>query len=584
MKRAWGSRGSTLLDAVVGTALMLVVFVGIVGAFRLAVESVGNNKARAGAIALANERLEYVRSLQYASVGTVGGIPSGALPQSETITLNDVTYTRRTFVSYEDDPMDGSGGADSNAIVTDYKAAKIAVSWNSRQGVRTITMTTRLSPPTGIEVAVPGGTIVVHAVDATFQPISNVEVRVTNAGLTPAVDLTTYTDALGTATILGAPAGAGYAVTVTKAGYSTARTYGASATNTNPLPAHLGVALYQTTAATFEIDLVSTLTIATYEAPEEEVWQDTFSSGTNIATTSDVVVGGGVVTLEEVSDEYAEEGWLISGLISDPYLSRWKEFSWSQVVPAGTNIVYRVYDSQSNPVPNNDLPGNGAGFTTSPINLTALSTTTYSSLRIGATLTTSDASTTPRINEWAVSYDVGPEPLPNLDFAMHGAKTIGTGGDGSLIYKYENDALQTNAQGTLQLDAMEWDVYTMTVAASTGYDISSSCAPQPVILGPGSSVTTALQLSPHTTHSLLVDVRTSTGAPINGASVHLSRGALNTTIVSDQCGNVFFSGLSSGTVGSGNPYAIEVSASGYTSFTSSEVNISGTTRLSVILN
>src|SRR3990167_4757711 len=89
------SRGSTLLDAVVGTALMLVVFVGIVGAFRLSIMPVSNNKARPGAI-----------------------------PETETVSLNNVSYTRRTFVSYEDDPGDGLAGADSNGIVTDFKAVK----------------------------------------------------------------------------------------------------------------------------------------------------------------------------------------------------------------------------------------------------------------------------------------------------------------------------------------------------------------------------------------------------------------------------------------------------------------------------
>ena len=151
-----GERGSTLLDAVVGTALMLVVFVGIAGAFRLAIIAVGNNKARAGAIALANERLEFIRSLSYNAIGTDGGIPSGDLEQEESIELNDVDYTRRTLISYEDDPADGLGGADENGIQTDYKAVKAEVSWVGRDGVHTIKIVSRISP-TGLETDVPGG-------------------------------------------------------------------------------------------------------------------------------------------------------------------------------------------------------------------------------------------------------------------------------------------------------------------------------------------------------------------------------------------------------------------------------------------
>src|SRR3990167_4550093 len=143
MHSSVGERGATLLDAVVGTALMLIVFIGIVGAFRLTVMVVSNNKARAGAVALANERLEYIRSLSYSAIGTAGGIPAGTIPQTETVSLNDVNYTRRTFVSYEDDPGDGTGGADSNGIIIDYKAAKVAVSWTVRDGTHTITLVSR---------------------------------------------------------------------------------------------------------------------------------------------------------------------------------------------------------------------------------------------------------------------------------------------------------------------------------------------------------------------------------------------------------------------------------------------------------
>ena len=82
------SRGVTLIDTVVGSALMLVVFVGIAGVFQLSIDVVTNNKARTGAIALANERIEYIRSLAYASIGTAGGIPSGLIAQSETVSLS----------------------------------------------------------------------------------------------------------------------------------------------------------------------------------------------------------------------------------------------------------------------------------------------------------------------------------------------------------------------------------------------------------------------------------------------------------------------------------------------------------------
>ena len=157
--RSSSQRGVTLLDTIVGSALMLVVFVGVAAAFQLSVGVVTNNKARAGAIALANERMEYIRSLPYASVGNVGSIPAGTIALSEAASSNGVSYTLRTTVSYGDDPADGLGGADNFPATypssLDYKAVRVGVSWNSRQGTRNVAFVTRIEPPNGVEAACP---------------------------------------------------------------------------------------------------------------------------------------------------------------------------------------------------------------------------------------------------------------------------------------------------------------------------------------------------------------------------------------------------------------------------------------------
>ena len=132
------SRGASLIDVVVGSALMLVVFMGISAAFRLAVEVVSNNSARRRRSPLSGERMEYIRSLSYDGVGTVGGIPAGSITQSETVVLNGISYTRRTFIAYVDDPADGTGASDANSIPLDYKVARVDVSWASKQGDRHI--------------------------------------------------------------------------------------------------------------------------------------------------------------------------------------------------------------------------------------------------------------------------------------------------------------------------------------------------------------------------------------------------------------------------------------------------------------
>lgn len=572
-----------MLDAVVGTALMLVVFVGIAGAFRLAVMAVGNNKARAGAIALANERLEFIRSLSYNAVGTAGGIPAGALAQEESVEINDVSYTRRTFISYEDDPADGLGGADENGIETDYKAVKTEVSWNGRDGVHTIELVTRVSP-IGIEASVPGGVLAIEVVDAALLPVANAAVEVVNTTIVPTVDMTRFTDADGRATILGVPPGAGYEITVSKSGYSTARTYAANATNTNPIPAHLGVALDTTTAGTFAIDLVSEKRIETFTPVATATTTETFANDSGTASTSNTTILGGVIGLTENAGEYPFEGTFISNAVSTSSLVAWKTFSWDANMPAQTAIYFQFYGSDGvTLISDAQLPGNSGGFTASPVNLGTISTSTFPGLVVRGRLTTGDASTTPSIDTWHLSYDAGPHPLPNVSFTLRGAKTIGTTAGGALIYKYDA-AHSSGVSGSVLLQNLEWDAYTVIVADTTGYDVSSACAPQPETLTSNSSQTTRLTLSPHTTNSLLVDVKTGGGVVIPNASVRLTRGGYDVTNVSDACGNAFWSGLSSGTVGGGNAYTIEASAAGYQTFTSSEVNVSGTSRLSIILN
>lgn len=578
------SRGSTLLDAVVGTALMLTVFVGIVGAFRLTVMAVTNNKARAGAIALANERLEYIRSLSYDAIGTVGGIPAGLIPQTETLALNDVTYTRRTFVSYEDDPGDGLGGADSNGVVTDYKAAKSTVSWMVRDGMHTITLVSRISPP-GIETAIPGGTLSFNIVDAVLAPVSSAQIRIVNPSLNPAIDMTTYTDLAGLASVIGAPPGSGYQIFVSKSGYSTSQTYGTTATNTNPIPAHLGVALNQTTAATFAIDITSSKIIEVYTPVTRGTTTESFSGDAGIASSNAITVAGGLARLTaDENGAYPISGSLLTTIVSTSSLSAWKSLSFDVSRPAGTDIRLRVYDSSGTAlVPDSQIPGNSSGLSTSPVNLSNVSTSTYSAIVIEAMFTSNDPSATPSIDSYAVAYDAGPHLLPDANLMVTGAKTIGTTAGGALVYKYQNSMLSTGASGSVTLSGLEWDSYAV-VPTEPEYAVSSVCGSQPEPLAPNSTQTTRLFVSPATTHSLLVDVRDGAGVAIPNASVRLSRGAYDTMLLADSCGQSFFSGLSSGTAGGGNAYTLDVTATGFQAYSSNGINVSGVSRASVILN
>ena len=578
-KAVSSQRGASLIDVVVGSALMLVVFMGISAVFQLAVEMVSNNKARAGAVSLSGERMEYIRSLSYNSVGTAGGIPAGAIAQSEAVSLNGISYTRRTFIAYVDDPADGTGASDSNSIPLDYKVVRVDVSWTSKQGDRHIVLVTRVEPPNGMEVACPPstpcGTLAITVVNAAAEPVANAQVHIVNSTTNPAIDVTTYTNTDGMVVFAGAPAAPDYSVTVSKSGYNSDQTYDTP----NPVQGPLTVSANQTTTGIFRIDLLSSMTINTYSLATND-WTDTFTdeSKINTETSSYIEVSGNQARFEG-NQPWTGPADLRSQTITPVALSRWGVFSWHDNRPSLTTITYHVYypsGAGSIPVPDSVLLGNSTGFSAgTSVDLSVIPADEYPSLVLEAYLVAQDPNApSPTVQDWSLTYESGQGiAIPVL---IQGLKPIDYGPP--MVFKY-SQTLTSNSSGVLSIPGMEWDTYTMTVAASTGYDISSSCSPQPIVLAPNTSVTTGLFFSPHTANSLLVDVKNGPGAYLSGAAVRLTKGgSYDETVIADACGQAFFDTLTNGN------YSLTVSKTGYQTFGPSNVNVSDASRLSVILN
>jgi hypothetical protein len=256
-------RGTSLIDVLFGISIFLIAFLGIFGVFRLSTELVVTNKAKVGALALANEQMEFLRSLSYDNVGTVGGIPTGNIPQLETIALNQTAYSRRTFIQYVDAPQDGLGALDENGITADYKVVKVEMSWSARGREQTLSLVSNIMPK-GMESFAGGGTLRINVFNAFASPVPSAEVTVVNSGTIPPINVTTFTNVGGSVSFPGSPAASGYEITAAKSLYSTARTYDADAGNPNPDPGHLSVVEGETTTSSFAIDLLSSKTVNTY--------------------------------------------------------------------------------------------------------------------------------------------------------------------------------------------------------------------------------------------------------------------------------------------------------------------------------
>ena len=123
------------------------------------------------------------------------------------------------------------------------------------------------------------------------------------------------------------------------------------------------------------------------------------------------------------------------------------------------DIKYKVYyDVSGTPtiIPDVDLPGNSTGFDTSPIDLSGLSTTTYSILYAYADLTYSGGS--PQLQDWTISFNLKPNS-PTLNSPSNGAltsttpdlKLTATDPDSdNLKYKIELDTVDTFDSGDFQ--------------------------------------------------------------------------------------------------------------------------------------
>jgi len=160
------------------------------------------------------------------------------------------------------EPYPSSSSA-SDTLNTDYKRAKITVSWTGNKSDKEVFLITDIAPP-GIETTAGGGTIIINTIDASGLPVAEATVEVINNTIDPPVNLTLTSNVSGQLIIPGAPAtSTSYQITVSKSGYSTDYTASATSTYITPVRDHLSVIESQATEASFIIDRVSTLNIST---------------------------------------------------------------------------------------------------------------------------------------------------------------------------------------------------------------------------------------------------------------------------------------------------------------------------------
>lgn len=263
--------GFTLIEALTLLFLFSVITSSFYSAWSLGTQHMLDARNRLGATALANQKMEMVRSLDYDIIGTkswsgsawVYGIPGGDILEDETVSASNASYEVHTSVEYVDDPYDGTFGGDPDDVApTDYKSVRIAVSWGFGGSMHEVVTFTTVVPE-GVESASNTGVLSINVLDATGSGISGATVRVVNTGL--GVDFTDITDVTGNLMRLGAaPDDQDYEIIVTKAGHYGIRTYPAPpASSFDPLNLHASVVVASINQKSLVMDEEADITIET---------------------------------------------------------------------------------------------------------------------------------------------------------------------------------------------------------------------------------------------------------------------------------------------------------------------------------
>ncbi len=563
--------GFSFIEALIVAAVGVTIFAGLFGTFRYTFELLAHAKAKTTAVTIANQRMEYFRSLPYSQVGTIAGIPPGTIPQNSTSTLNKIQFSERVLVEYVDDPADGlltATTTDSNGIPADYKRVKIEIGWTLKGQRKSIVLTSNIVPRS-IETTDGGGTIRVNVLDADSTPLPGASVRVINNTTTTTIDVAKNTDSTGTALFSGAPAASNYEVIVTAPGYSTDRTYQATVANPNPTTAPFSLLEADISTVTFQIGELSDINITTYSSITDTERKEEFFGSTGVVSSTGTAVASGVLRLIQTGGVYGTSGQATLLAVAPTPLIAWGAITVDATVPSGTSYnvqVGTVSSSTFTVIPDAVLPGNSSGFTQKLIDISSLNPATYPSLSLRFRLNTTNTANSPTINEAAIYYREAAVPRAGVALSLRGNKVIGSDSSSAPIYKTTLSGT-TSASGALSFSNVEFDTFEVTVPGSLL--VSVACPNIPLIHQAGINSSVALVLRGSVAYSLLTTVVTQTGRPIPGATVTLSRSGFTQTVNTNICGQTF---MNSGVLPESD-YEVTVSKPGYATQTITAVSV-----------
>ncbi len=538
-------RGFTLIEVLIATFLISIIFLGIFGGFQLAMRVVSQSRAETHALFLASQKIEEIRNLPYEQVES----------KQENIFSGGFDYNVQIIVENYDDCADGTvEGFDCDGepvepdlAPDDYKKVQITVSWEELWGgqkmLSTYVASGRLQTGEGmgaLRTTISNSAGVPLEIDILDQfspcPLSAIHIQNENTGLDQCYGTDPSSPGKRVLILEASPEPDDYKLIVQKQGYASAQTFrmgeeyngSVIAVPNRKNPTINEGELYP---LTFIIDKVSDLNILTAAPWGGGNFFDTFFNQEKVAQIENLEIEDKEVFLAVAgSGLYYQEGHLETQEIAPKKLTEWHQFSWNDWQETETDIFYQVLSATNSAwslVPDTDLPGNSTGFYVSPLDLTGLDIEKYPKLKLRANFSTQNTTKTPLLFEWQVSWKDGEAtPIGNVEFSLRGEKTVGIDAEEEPIYKY-TDIVSSDDSGEKFLSGIEADNYHFFYFSKDGapLQLNEELSPLPFELLPGASTEAILYLSSE--NSLLVQVEdTSSQEPVFGASVELANEAM----------------------------------------------------------
>lgn len=262
--------GFTFIEAMVVVFLIVVITVTFYSVFSYGTTSIIESKKKLAAAQVASEKMEVIRNLNYADIGTTTGIVHGVLSEREVISRNSGVYYVFTFVQYMDDSYDGTLAGDTTGM-NDYKRVRIKATWeDDSSSDKGVILVSNFSP-VGIESDAGGGLLSINVLDDNEDGIGGANVHIVNSDL--GIDMNATTDDTGNILFPSAPEGdKNYSISVTKDDYYPVQTYPPYPGSTfNPVNEDISILEGQPTTLNLYTDESSNLTLQTQDPFGEPV-------------------------------------------------------------------------------------------------------------------------------------------------------------------------------------------------------------------------------------------------------------------------------------------------------------------------